>query len=229
MNNRRAPQSYVTFDRSDLTVIRYDVKKYPILEWFSKLLGCDDLQLLHKKRPALKANNLAQEATIVRNFCEDNIGGLQEILSVFMHDNIAPVFGDIKGWQLVPTIRFHWHVADPPPYIVAEQRDIEQLSRGQFLGKYYFGENHRWGIFHRDGDYGVPKDMLNLWVPVTSVWGANSLWIGGCDQDGKDAQPIALDYGQALIFDGVNRWHGSVWNTSGATRVSFDLRFQPVG
>jgi hypothetical protein len=81
-------------------------------------------------------------------------------------------------------------------------------------------------VFHRDRDFGVEDGRINVWVPLTSVWGENSLWLES-DIGAKNYKPIVLKLGQALIFDGVNLGHGSMINTTDSTRVSFDFRFLP--
>jgi len=81
-------------------------------------------------------------------------------------------------------------------------------------------------VFHRDRDFGVEDGRLNVWVPLTSVWGENSLWVES-DVGAKNYKPIVLKLGQALVFDGVNLGHGSMINTTDSTRVSFDFRFLP--
>ncbi|HEY0426657.1 MAG TPA: hypothetical protein VGC76_02520 [Pyrinomonadaceae bacterium] len=80
--------------------------------------------------------------------------------------------------------------------------------------------------FHRDRDYGVQDGRLNVWLPLTRVWGTNSIWIES-EEGSEDFSPVELEYGQALIFDGANLYHGSKWNTTDSTRVSFDFRFAP--
>jgi ectoine hydroxylase-related dioxygenase (phytanoyl-CoA dioxygenase family) len=40
--------------------------------------------------------------------------------------------------------------------------------------------------------------------------------------------PVALRYGEALLFDGGKLLHGSVPNESDITRVSMDFRFAPL-
>lgn len=80
--------------------------------------------------------------------------------------------------------------------------------------------------FHRDRDYGVNRAHLNVWIPLTRVWGSNSIWIESEEGLG-DFLPIELEYGQALIFDGPNLCHGSVWNDTPSSRVSMDFRFSP--
>ena len=81
-------------------------------------------------------------------------------------------------------------------------------------------------VFHRDRDFGVEQGRINVWVPLTNVWGDNSLWIEG-KEGTEDHQPITMRFGQLLLFDGVNISHGSKINTTSSTRVSFDFRFLP--
>ena len=114
------------------------------------------------------------------------------------------------------------------PELEQEAADASRMSPHEFLSAHYFGDKRRVAMFHRDKDYGLSPGSVNLWVPVTRVWGSNSLWLGGRTGGGRDAQPVEMEYGQALFFDGAERWHGATWNTSGSSRVSLDLRFRPA-
>ena len=81
-------------------------------------------------------------------------------------------------------------------------------------------------VFHKDRDFGVEDGRLNVWVPLTKVWGSNSLWVEN-QVDAKDFEPLTMNPGQALVFDGVNRGHGSKINATNTSRISFDFRFMP--
>ena len=81
-------------------------------------------------------------------------------------------------------------------------------------------------VFHCDRDFGVEQGRINVWVPLTDVWGDNSLWIES-EPGAKNYKPLSMKVGQALAFDGVNIGHGSKINTTMSTRISFDLRFLP--
>mgnify|MGYP001270010243 FL=1 len=81
-------------------------------------------------------------------------------------------------------------------------------------------------VFHKDRDFGVEQGRLNIWVPLTKVWGDNSLWVES-KIGAKDFKPITMHPGQALVFDGVNLGHGSKINTTISSRVSFDFRVMP--
>ena len=81
-------------------------------------------------------------------------------------------------------------------------------------------------VFHKDRDFGVEQGRLNIWVPLTKVWGDNSLWVES-EIGARDFKPIIMHPGQALVFDGVNLEHGSKINTTISSRISFDFRVMP--
>ena len=81
-------------------------------------------------------------------------------------------------------------------------------------------------VFHKDRDFGVEEGRLNIWVPLTKVWGNNSLWVES-KIGAKDFKPITMRPGQFLVFDGVNLAHGSKINTTNSSRISFDFRVMP--
>ena len=81
-------------------------------------------------------------------------------------------------------------------------------------------------VFHKDRDFGVEEGRLNIWVPLTKVWGDNSLWVES-EIGAKDFKPITMHPGQVLVFDGVNLGHGSKINTTISSRISFDFRVRP--
>lgn len=80
--------------------------------------------------------------------------------------------------------------------------------------------------FHKDSQYGLSPGAINVWVPLTSVWDSNALWIESATEP-EVFEPVAMRYGQALLFDAVRLTHGSRENRTGSTRVSFDFRCHP--
>lgn len=200
----------------------YDIAAYPFRDWFCKCLGTEDLESLHVKM-GVTANTYAQQVMETRLYCEERVSGLQLLVKRFLDTFVVMRFGSLLAFQEKPTIRFHFAVDEPALY--GEAEDIFRLDSSKFLKKYY--HRQRVGMFHRDKDYGLTSDSVNMWIPITDVAGSNSLWLGGPNNGGLDAKPILLRYGQALFFDGASRWHGVVWNTSNKTRVSFDIRFRP--
>jgi len=57
-----------------------------------------------------------------------------------------------------------------------------------------------------------------------SVQDSATLWLES-DYGRADYQPVPVQYGQVLIFDGGYLGHGSVANVSNMTRISLDMRF----
>lgn len=80
---------------------------------------------------------------------------------------------------------------------------------------------------HSDKHYaGHQPAEINFWVPLTRTGGANSLFLESVPGKG-DFEPVALEYGQALRFDGYECRHYTVANATEICRVSFDFRVVP--
>lgn len=199
----------------------YSLSKFPFRDCFSKMLGIDDLENLHLHK-RVSASTYAKQVLEIRIYCEERVKELQSLIKSFFDSFVYERFGPIASFQSIPTMRFHFAMEDPE--LLKEAEEFHLLPTKEFLRKFYF-DNPRLGMFHRDRDYGLINGSINLWIPVTNVWGSNSLWVGSTDNNGKDSKPIKMKYGQALFFDGANRWHGAIWNTTGSTRISFDVRF----
>ncbi|MEU3059736.1 streptomycin biosynthesis protein StrG [Streptomyces subrutilus] len=75
------------------------------------------------------------------------------------------------------------------------------------------------GDWHRDRDFGHDPSEVNYWVPLTRAYGNNTVWI--------ENEPVHADYGEVIVFDGANSWHGNVINDTGISRVSMDFRTLP--
>jgi hypothetical protein len=90
----------------------------------------------------------------------------------------------------------------------------------------HFPENKAVGGFHKDREYNHPIEEINIWVPVTSAFNTNTIWIESAF-DKEDYSPMNLNFGQGLIFDsGLN--HGNKINVENLTRLSFDFRVIPL-
>ena len=81
--------------------------------------------------------------------------------------------------------------------------------------------------FHRDRDYGHSTAEINYFVPQTSAFGTNTVWIES--EEGKeDFAPLEMEAGQFARFNGASLAHGAQVNTSDKSRVSFDFRIIPL-
>ena len=211
--------------RAEVRILNFDTSMFRFRDWFEHRLGCGNLGELHKAYP-LTATNFPKHVKDARDRCEDGICDVERVLSTFIRDVVEPELGATKAKQQSPSVRVHFKVDDPA--MAHFKRLFEHNTVSDFLEKAYF-LNKPLGVFHRDGDYGLPADAWNIWVPMTRAFGTNSLWVGSEHKYGRDALPLDLEYGQLAMFRGSTRWHGVVWNTSAPTRVSFDLRVIPVG
>jgi hypothetical protein len=81
--------------------------------------------------------------------------------------------------------------------------------------------------WHRDADVTGRPEQINIWLPVTDSFGTNCLWVES-DYGKGDYRPVPVRYGQALFFDGGFLAHGTAPNDTDATRISFDMRFEPL-
>ena len=80
---------------------------------------------------------------------------------------------------------------------------------------------------HCDADYFHDSNEINYWVPLTPVWGSNSLWVESAPGAG-DFAPFVAGAGEAVRFYGNRCRHYTLPNDSGGVRVSFDFRVTPL-
>ncbi|CAE8729302.1 unnamed protein product [Polarella glacialis] len=79
------------------------------------------------------------------------------------------------------------------------------------------------GRAHRDEDYHHPICEVNYWVPVTQVFGSNSLY-AETSRGAADFHAFELLPGEMIRFYGNQVWHYTLPNETESTRVSFDFR-----
>ena len=82
------------------------------------------------------------------------------------------------------------------------------------------------GIPHCDADYLHQASEINFWLPLTRVYGSNTLWVESSPGLG-DFHPLELEYGQAAVFYGNQCRHYTMANDTPTTRVSIDFRVIP--
>lgn len=80
---------------------------------------------------------------------------------------------------------------------------------------------------HCDADYPVHwAGEVNFWVPLTSVYGSNTLWLESKPNAG-DFRPMELGPGEFLRFHGYECRHYTMRNETTTARISFDFRAIP--
>lgn len=123
----------------------------------------------------------------------------QSALHAFVKHEVCPALGVRRvAYQRRPTFRVH--LAGGPPQ----------------------------GVPHADGlaPYNHQPGEVNVWVPLTTVGGSNSLVSESFPGMG-DFHPFVARPGQFVKFYGNRCWHYTVKNTTEMTRVSFDIRVVP--
>jgi ectoine hydroxylase-related dioxygenase (phytanoyl-CoA dioxygenase family) len=109
--------------------------------------------------------------------------------------------------------------------LIFPDRDIHHQRTPTF--RVQFPNNVAVGEMHTDSDYSHQDGEINFWVPLTPVWGSNTVWVERT-RGGYNYQPWTLKPGQVLVFDSVNWRHGNIRNGTGCVRVSFDFRLIPA-
>lgn len=79
------------------------------------------------------------------------------------------------------------------------------------------------GEWHKDKAYNHGVSELNFWMPFVDTNELNSIWMES-EEDKADFKPYTVNYGEILVFDGANVFHGNKQNDSAETRVSVDFR-----
>lgn len=80
------------------------------------------------------------------------------------------------------------------------------------------------GAFHCDSEFNHPLGEENYIIPLTRMYGTNTVW---CESEvgAFDFHPIPrLEFGDLFKFNGNQLRHGNLVNKTGMTRVSMDFR-----
>ena len=201
------------------TVHQYDTVKYPFLELAREILEIEagplpDLDSVHlsemgrdqhidgsgNKLNKLQAIWNSNRCRIDNDFHLDkgelapNYERLDEIYHNFVRDVIGPQMGGgVIQYQRAPTLRVY------TPSVVP-------------MGK-----------MHNDRDYNHQPSEINFWLPLTTVFGTNTMWVESEENKG-DFHPLTMKYGEYVSFYGNKCRHYTVPNDSDRTRVSLDFR-----
>lgn len=79
------------------------------------------------------------------------------------------------------------------------------------------------GEWHKDKTYEHSATEINFWMPFVDTNTYNSIWTESSEDKG-DYKPYLVNYGEILVFNGANLYHGNKNNKSNKTRVSVDFR-----
>ncbi|CAE8699963.1 unnamed protein product, partial [Polarella glacialis] len=204
-------------------VVRYDTTAFPFEELFQALFECSELAALHlqelsekpvplcptllrayhaaglKRPPSWKRAVMWQERRVKQFRRSEPYRRFIETYRRFIHQVVLPLVGCSEGlmYQSPPTLRCQM------PSVVCM------------------------GSPHRDSDFSAHHGgEINFWMPVTRVWGSNTLHTES--EPGKgDFHPLELSPGELVVFNGSQCLHYTEANRTDSTRVSFDFRVIP--
>lgn len=181
--------------------LRYDVARYPFAEYLAKyVFRVPDLARLHEVWAGRKGGALDYR---------DNLALREAMQRLPPGSAFYRIYGRFATRLVAPL--FGGRIS----YSSAPKMRVHLAGTGSV------------SLWHRDADVTGRPDQINIWLPVTDSFGTNCLWVES-DYGRGDHQPVPVRYGEALFFDGGLLSHGTVHNDTGATRVSFDLRFAPA-
>lgn len=190
--------------RHNYLLLSYDTRRYPFAALLSRdVFKVQRLELLHLYLRQQYAN--ANRPT-TRLRPRDNL-----VLTGMMEHQPA----DAAFWKL-----YHGFMLQVLAPLVG--RGISYTSHPKL--RVHLAGTPSVSSFHHDICVTERIDQVNFWMPFTDVDGGATLWLES-DYGKADFAPIAVRYGQVLIFDGGYLGHGSVRNDSERTRVSLDMRF----
>ena len=201
------------------TVCQYDTKRYPFLELAREILEVEagslpDLDSVHlsemgKDRHVDGSGNTLNKLQAIwnSNRCRiDNdfhqnkgeVAPNYEKLDETYHNFVKEVIGPQMGggtiqYQRAPTLRVY------TPSLTA-------------MGK-----------MHNDCNYNHQPSEINFWLPLTNVFGSNTMWVESEENKG-DFHPLTMKYGEYVRFYGNKCRHYTIPNDSSKTRVSLDFR-----
>jgi hypothetical protein len=192
-----------------------------------KVRGLDSLSSLHTILAEEWTALDESELNKVSKSFYDNDAAFDDLYRRFIKGVVAEHCGEPVFWQGTPTIRFHF----------PRQKGFNWRPR-----------------YHTDIMLGHPPQEVNVWIPLTNVYGSNSMTLAGLEpsydilknldfdfenfatkvqyDDGfaehcKDvSRPVELRYGEYVMFD-PRCIHATQDNHTRHTRISIDLRVLP--
>ena len=190
-----------------MKTINYNTGKYNFKDYIKKALNTDTLSFIHKNDDFIYNEKFKREndqSTHYHKLYYDfsRTAEFTELFKSFIEGVVKPQFGEEVVYQTIPTFRLH------------------------FPGNIAVGEYHR-DRNYRDEDWASRVKESNFFLPFTDAFGTNTIWVES-EEDKEDFSPMEVEYGQVVMWDGLNLLHGNKTNTEKTTRVSFDFRVMPI-
>lgn len=179
--------------------ITYDTTKYPFRDIVSNILGLSGENMKLEKLHLLKQYELVKrendQKTDWHKMYYDRFTADFRASYLELVAELKKQFGyDEIIYQQIPTFRV-------------------QLANG----------NIAVGEWHKDKTYNHGISELNFWMPFVDTNEFNTIWMES-EEDKGDFKAYTVQYGEILVFNGANLFHGNKQNNSDETRVSVDFR-----
>ncbi|NIR48838.1 hypothetical protein GWO43_10400 [candidate division KSB1 bacterium] len=204
----------------DLEQIKYDVEKYPFIGWVKKKIAERGFDSTDLTQLHETMPYTEVSALTKWMITETGNKNWREIAHSFTHDILEPLFGREIAVQRFMNIR-----------VLLPQRHEMIIN------------------FHTGLWYGHGMGTGTCWIPLTPVFGTNSMQVIGRQESirltklaykeawrqdkmqevfFKASRPVVADPGEAVLFN-QEIIHGNVPNETGQTRVSIDFRLAVKG
>ena len=185
--------------------VNFDIIKYPLRESFATMMGksTEDLALLHQR------------------YSQDK-GRLKD-----RHEKRTLLQSILDPIRRKP---FHFNFVDFVLNFIAPHVKSVTRSRRIYFQSFPCIRVVRPGEFsigpHCDASYGFSQANINFYVPLTKIFGTNSLILES-SPGLEDWHTIELEYGSLKRFYGSQCSHFTAENTTDQTRISLDFRVIP--
>ena len=205
LNVRNMLQS-VEFKRLSTEMdLAYNVNMYPLREALAATLdvspshALENLHVLKGQQKCKGSNHKADKLPILFNLTvKDRVEGFHKLYDLFVREVILPHVSAI-----FPDEQLLYYQAFPC---------VRCVRPGEFsIGP------------HSDTSYGFSQANINFYVPLTKIFGTNSLVLESAPGL-ENWHTIEANYGDVKRFYGALCSHFTPENTTNATRVSLDFR-----
>ncbi len=192
--------------------VPYDHAVYDFQTVVQRIFGVDDLQQTHMLRPPVEEQITFDEDTKTwfhrTYYSSPHYPELIALYDRFVREEVLPLYPDTAhAVQIDPSFRIHL-----PNNTALGKRDDDV---GETIG------------LHCDSDYNHQPGEINFILPLTPMFGTNSVYVESAPEKG-DFHPAEVPVGSLFCFYGNKCRHYNRRNDTGVSRLSLDFRIIPM-
>jgi hypothetical protein len=193
-------------------LIPYNPDIYDFQSIVRRIFGVDDLQQTHTLRPPVEEQITFDEDTKTwfhrAYYSSPHYPELIALYDRFVREVVLPLYPDAAhAVQVDPSFRIH-------------------LPNNTALGKREDDAGDMVGL-HCDADYNHQPGEINFILPLTPMFGTNSLYVESNPGEG-DFHSAEVPLGELFCFYGNKCRHSNRRNDTGVSRLSLDFRVIPI-